>query len=128
MPISDITSSTNTRKRAVLELIGSRFLRYGLQGPLSGHYKSLKKSVKKRMFLNVFFKTLSDNHLDSRLLLAEAMETAQSPDDLGRVDADDPSGRETVLDDLQRFFVAAATKSWYDHRLVGYIEVGIRGW
>ena len=80
------------------------------------------------MFSNLFYKPLSGNTLYGRFLLTKTMEAAKSPDDVRRVDADDPSGGETILDDLQGLLIAAATESRHDHRFIGDIEVGIRGW
>src|SRR3569833_1124338 len=100
---------------------------YGCLPNLGRHYKSLKKIVKKRMFSDVFYKPLSGNALYGRFLLAKAMKAAQPPNNLRRVDADDPSGGETILDDLQRLLIPIATESGYDHRFIGDIEVGVRG-
>src|SRR5258708_10085767 len=69
----------------------------------------------------------ASRYLYRRFLLAKAMKTSQSPDNLRTIDPDDPSPGKTVGKDPQRLFIPVTTKSRHDHRFIGNIEISIRG-
>ena len=62
------------------------------------------------------------------LLLTEAVETAESPDDVGAVDADDLAVGKTLFEDISGTSVVDALVGWEDDFAVGDVEVGVGGW
>ena len=61
------------------------------------------------------------------LLLAEAVETAEAPDDVGAVDAHYLPVGEAGLEDIRCLIVGQATIGGEYDFLIGNIEVGIAG-
>src|SRR5215208_2863533 len=55
------------------------------------------------------------------------MKASQSPDQVGRINAYYFSIRETILDQLQNFFIFIAIEYRNDHGMIGNIKISIRG-
>jgi hypothetical protein len=63
-----------------------------------------------------------------RLLLTQAMEASQSPNDLGGINAYNLSAGEAGLNDVERFVVLIALEGGYNHSMIRNIEIGIGTW
>jgi len=62
------------------------------------------------------------------LLLGEAVEGAEAPDEVGAIDADDASVGEEVLQGVERGFVGGwIAIGWQENDVIGDIEIGVAG-